>query len=119
MKQDTIPEPQMGNPAKPSNAKDNAPTADVLVVLESFERWDYERLKRLEMLGIEAYQELRKAKQMTPQAVLAFIHQLSPWNLKSTGMSVLQAYVNKQTELTDMLETDPVTNKRQRGDAKS
>lgn len=60
--------------------------------LEGFEQWDYERLKRLEMRSIEAYREMRKAPSLSPEALVAFIAQLSPWNLKTTGVSVLKAY---------------------------
>lgn len=63
-----------------------------LPVLTDFERWDYERLKQLEVDGLVALSDMRE-KEMTPEAIVEFIHQLSPWNLKTTGVSVLDAYV--------------------------
>lgn len=63
---------------------------------EGFDTADYKRLKALELKGIQDYRELREAPVLTTERVLAFINQLSPWNLKTTGKSVLEAYVEQQ-----------------------
>jgi hypothetical protein len=70
------------------------------------ERWNCERLKALERRGSEEYTELSKAEALTPERVVAFINQLSPWNLKTSGMSVLQALVarEKHAVLDDLLD---------------
>lgn len=60
------------------------------------ERGDYARLKLLELQGIADYRELSQADVLTPERVLTFINQLSPWNLKITGRSILDIYVQKQ-----------------------
>lgn len=60
------------------------------------DHWNYQRLINLEIKGIEDYQEMREAAALTEERVLAFINQLSPWNLKTSGASILQMYVNKQ-----------------------
>ncbi len=63
--------------------------------LSASERWDYERLKVLEVRGLEEYQEMRKAPTLSEDAVLSFINQLSPWNLKTSGANILQLYIHK------------------------
>lgn len=69
--------------------------------LNNAERYDYERLKALEDRGNEEYQKLSKAPTLTTERVLAFINQLSPWNLKTTGVSVLEAYVQEQNKVVN------------------
>lgn len=61
--------------------------------LTPFEVQDYKRLKALEAKGIEEYRKMREAPTLTPEAVVSFINQLSPWNLATTGVAVLKAYV--------------------------
>lgn len=60
-----------------------------------YEAWDYKRLKHLEMMGIRSQEVMRNAKSMSPEAVVGFIHQLSPWNLKTTGVAILEAYAEQ------------------------
>lgn len=63
-----------------------------------FDRRDYNRLKKLEEQGHKDYKEMRQAKALTPEAVVSFINQLSPWNLKTTGISILKAYSEQMLE---------------------
>lgn len=84
---------------KPKQSKDTKS-------LTSYEAWDYARLKMLEVRGYEEQEELRKAPKMTAAAIVAFINQLSPWDLKSTGISILEAYVEQQGGRTDLVATD-------------
>lgn len=60
--------------------------------LVSHERADYNRLKKLEIQGIGDYRTMREAPALTPEAVVSFIHQLSTWNLKISGLGILEAY---------------------------
>jgi hypothetical protein len=64
--------------------------------LQPFEVADYKRLLELESRGIEEYREMRAAPALTAEAIVSFINQLSPWNLRTTGIDVLNAYVKKQ-----------------------
>jgi len=66
-------------------------------MLTKSERWNYERLVALEVRGLEEYQKMRKAPALSQDVVLAFINQLSPWNLKTTGKSILEVYVATHT----------------------
>lgn len=59
-------------------------------ILENY--FDYS-LKKLEVRGIEQYQEMRNAPTLSEDAVLAFINQLSSWNLRTTGAEILRAYL--------------------------
>lgn len=67
-------------------------------VLTAFEVQDYKRLKDLESRDLKEYDELRKAPALTAERVLAFINQLSPWNLKTIGISVLEAYTQAELD---------------------
>jgi hypothetical protein len=58
--------------------------------------WDYQRLVAQEIRGLKDYAEMRKAPTLSAEAVVAFISQLSPWNLKTTGVAILEAYVKEQ-----------------------
>lgn len=60
--------------------------------LQPFEVQNYKRLMALESRGIEEYRDMRAAPVLTPEAVVSFINQLSPWNLKTTGIDVLEAF---------------------------
>lgn len=60
------------------------------------DQFDYKRLKLLETDGMKDYRRMREAPPMTPEAVVTFINQLSPWNLKTTGLSALEAYSAKR-----------------------
>lgn len=64
--------------------------------LSASERFDYERLKKLETQGIEQYRQMRGVPALTPEAVVSFINQLSPWNLATTGIEVLKVYTEKR-----------------------
>lgn len=66
--------------------------------LTASERFDYERLKQLELQGIEQYAAMRKAPTLSEDAVLSFINQLSQWNLKTTGADILRAYLQGEVE---------------------
>lgn len=68
----------------------NTPTT-----LQPFEIQNYKRLLALEVRGIEEYRKLRESPALTAEAVVAFINQLSPWNLATTGIDVLNAYIQK------------------------
>ncbi len=61
------------------------------------ERWDYNRLKALEEKGIQEYRDMRAAPALSEEALVSFINQLSQWNLKTTGVEVLKAYLQRST----------------------
>jgi hypothetical protein len=65
-------------------------------ILQPFEVQNYKRLMALEARGIEEYRNMRAAPALTVEAVVSFINQLSPWNLATTGIDVLKAYVAKE-----------------------
>lgn len=67
-------------------------------LLKKFDAADYQRLKKLEAKGRVDYTKMRKAKALTADKVVSFINQLSPWNLKTTGKSILEAYVAEQVK---------------------
>lgn len=64
-------------------------------LLKQFDAADYARLKRLEKKGLEEKRQMRNAPILTPEAIAAFINQLSPWNLKTTGVSILEAFAER------------------------
>lgn len=68
--------------------------------LKDFERADYERLKQMEIEGIQQYREMRKAGALTPDYVVSFINQLSPWNLETSGKEILKAYLDLELKAT-------------------
>lgn len=88
---------------------DQPPQSQPQDELNASERWDYERLKRLEIRGLDEYREMRAVGTLTPDAVVSFINQLSPWNLKTTGISVLSAYLSthKAALLAEVLSRMP------------
>lgn len=65
--------------------------------LQPFEVQNYKRLMALESRGIDEYRKLRESPTLSAEAVVAFINQLSPWNLATTGIDVLNAYAQKQS----------------------
>lgn len=67
-------------------------------LIRMFEKADYERLKLLEAKGFQDYQDMFVEGHLTEGRVLAFINQLSPWNLETTGRSVLRAYIEREIE---------------------
>lgn len=74
--------------------------------LQPFEVYDYKRLMALESRGIDEYRNMRAAPVLTAEAVVSFINQLSPWNLATTGINVLNAYVEKQLNCPTNSEAD-------------
>jgi hypothetical protein len=68
--------------------------------LQPFEIQNYKRLLALEVRGINEYRKLREYPALTSERVVAFINQLSPWNLATTGISVLEAYAKAYAEET-------------------
>jgi histidine triad (HIT) family protein len=64
--------------------------------LSDVERYDYNRLKMQEQQGLELKAEMEKAEQLTADRVLWFINQLSPWNLKTSGNFILEAYAEQE-----------------------
>lgn len=83
-------------------------SVNTLPSLSDFERGDYERLKSLESQGREQYCIMRKEPALTEDAVLSFINQLSPWNLKTTGADILREYTKQANRSSkDINEVDP------------
>lgn len=58
-------------------------------VLTEAEHFELNRLKTLEVRGIEDYREFLKGEAGSPERLAAWIHQLSPWNLHR-GVEVLR-----------------------------
>lgn len=46
------------------------------------ERFDYKRLKALEIKSIDDYQKFKAGEPNSPERIAAWIHQLSSWNLE-------------------------------------
>lgn len=90
----------MADSTKHSDNEEPEATKSLTSVADKFEAWDYARLKHLEMQGIKAERDMRKADVLTPEAIVQFIHQLSPWNLKTTGVAILEAYLSIHTKVT-------------------
>lgn len=86
-----------------------AEALDSATALQPFEVANYKRLMALEAKGIEEYRDMRATPPMTPEAVVSFINQLSPWNLKTTGLEVLKAYVQAQLPKNEKGEGDDRT----------
>lgn len=82
-----------------------AKTVASVPIKDRAERYDYKRLKELSVRGLEEYQKMLQAPKLSEDAVLSFINQLSPWNLKTTGASILQAYVTKQVQAAEQRKT--------------
>jgi hypothetical protein len=76
--------------------------------LNKTERWDYERLKALEIRGIDDYRNMRAAEPLTPEHVVAFINQLSPWNLKTSGIFALDSYTHTKVEEAQLQVIDKI-----------
>lgn len=74
---------------------------DRATTLQPFEVQNYKRLMALETRGIEECREMREAPVLTAERVVSFINQLSPWNLKTTGVNVLNNYVKAQLSRID------------------
>lgn len=85
------------NPKTPEIGGDKE-ADDMATTLQRFEVGDYKRLMALELRGKEEYLKMRDSPPLTPESVVAFINQLSPWNLKTTGLGVLKAYVEHVTQ---------------------
>lgn len=60
------------------------------------DKWDYERLKKKELDGLEAEQELKKAEPMTAKRIVYYIAGLSPHNLPTTGVWALEQYAERK-----------------------
>lgn len=58
--------------------------------LSDVERFDYNRLKSLEIGSINRYEEFTNSEPDSPKRVAAFIHQLSPWNI-DRGIEALES----------------------------
>lgn len=54
---------------------------DQQIALSDSERYDYNRLKTLEINSIDNYRKFEESKAGSPERIAAWIHQLSPWNL--------------------------------------
>lgn len=55
---------------------------DQQIDLSNSERFDYNRLKALEVKSIDDYKKLKADEPNSPERIAAWIHQLSPWNLE-------------------------------------